>query len=201
MRRSKVAVAALLLVLIPAAGTLAGDAEDCTNFEALLKTDPARTVAACRRLADQDIAQAQYYLGIMYDLGQGVPQDYAEAAKWYRKAAEQNLAEAQAQLGRLYHLGQGVPRNDAEAVKWFRKAADEGVAEALWALGLVYRRGFGVPQDYVQAHMWFNLGAARGHPAAPRFRSEVEKLMAPDQIAEAQRLAREWMAAHPNLPR
>jgi TPR repeat protein len=64
-----------------------GDVEDGRNAEALLKADSSRAVSACRRLADQGDALAQFSLGFMYDNGQGVLQDYAEAAKWYRKAA------------------------------------------------------------------------------------------------------------------
>ena len=58
--------------------------------------------------------------------GQGVPQDYAEAVKWYRKAADQGYAAAQTNLGLMYAHGQGVPQDYVEAVKWYRKAADQG---------------------------------------------------------------------------
>ena len=60
----------------------------------------------------------------MYAKGQGVPQDYAEALKWYRLAAEQGNANAQDNLGVMYANGHGVPQDDAEAVKWYRLAAD-----------------------------------------------------------------------------
>ena len=53
-----------------------------------------------RPLADQGDATAQYDLGLMYAKGQGVPQDYAEAVKWFRKAADQGDASAQYNLGR-----------------------------------------------------------------------------------------------------
>jgi TPR repeat protein len=61
---------------------------------------------------------AQYNLGLMYGKGWGVPQDYAEAAKWYRRAAEQGYAKAQYNLGVMYYNGEGVPQDYAEAVKW-----------------------------------------------------------------------------------
>ena len=73
---------------------------------------------------------AQYNLGVMYDTGEGVPKDYAEAAKWYRKAAEQGHAVAQFNLGVMYADGEGVSKNDAEAVKWFRQAAEQGHLDA-----------------------------------------------------------------------
>ncbi|WP_277600823.1 tetratricopeptide repeat protein [Eikenella corrodens] len=55
-------------------------------------------------LAEQGNADAQYNLGVMYDNGQGVRQDYAEAARWYRKAAEQGYAKAQYNLGSMYYI-------------------------------------------------------------------------------------------------
>ena len=66
----------------------------------------------------------------MYNNGQGVPQDYQEAARWYRKAAEQGNANAQYNLGIMYYNGRGVPEDDSEAVRWFKKAAAQGYANA-----------------------------------------------------------------------
>ena len=56
----------------------------------------------------------------MYENGQGVAQNYAEAVKWYRKAAEQGYAEAQFNLGVMYETGEGVAQDYAEALKWYR---------------------------------------------------------------------------------
>ena len=85
--------------------------------------------------AEQGDAEAQSALGIMYDLGEGVPEDDAEAVKWYRKAAEQGNADAQCNLGIMYDLGEGVPEDDAEAAKWFRKAAEQGEGSVyLWRI-------------------------------------------------------------------
>ena len=143
-------------------------------------------------LAEQGAAVAQYFLGLMYYKGQGVPQDYAEAAKWYRQAAEQGLAEAQSNLGVMYDQGKGVHQDFAEAVKWYRKSAEYGDAWAQTFLGFAYVFGQGVPQDYVQAHLWFSLAAAQGDQGAAEARDTVARRMTPEQIAEAQRLAREW---------
>jgi hypothetical protein len=99
----------------------------------------------------------------------------------------------------MYFTGQGVLQDYAEAGKWYRKAADQGFAEAQFNLGKMYYRGQGVPKDYVLAHMWFNLATSR-YPASEKekrewaeiFRDLAAYKMAPAQIAEAQRLAREW---------
>jgi TPR repeat protein len=58
----------------------------------------------------------------------------------------------------------------------------------------MFYKGEGVTQDSIQAHMWFNLAAARGHKNGPKGRNFVAKRMTPAQIAEAQRLARQWLA-------
>ncbi len=122
--------------------------------------------------------------------------DYATALRLMRPLAEQGDAAAQSNLGVMYDTGQGVPQDDAEAVKWFRLAAEQGDATAQYNLGVMYGKGQGVPQDYVQAYMWFDLAAARFSASeaegAVKGRDFVASKMTPAQIAEAQRLAREW---------
>ena len=84
-------------------------------------------------------------------------------------------------------------------MRWYRLAAEQGDASAQFNLGVTYDNG--VAQDYVQAHMWFNLAASqRGSPFYVSSRDSVANLMTPDDISEAQRLAREWDAAHPRDP-
>ena len=152
--------------------------------------------AEARRIFEQD-AFNQVILGVMYENGKGVPQDYAEAVRWYRLAAEQGNALGQGKLGNMYFGGLGVPQDYVEAVKWYRLVAEQGNADAQFTLGLMYENGWGVPQDYVLAHMWFNLAAAQGDATAVANRDIAAKKMTPAQIAEAQQLAREWKAAHP----
>ena len=98
--------------------------------------------------------------------GRGVPQDYAEAMKWYRKAADQGHARAQFNLGIMYYDYKGVRQNYAEAMKWYRKAADQGHARAQFNLGLMYYDGKGVPQNYAEnyaeAMKWFRKAAEQG---------------------------------------
>ncbi len=158
--------------------------------------DYATALRLLRPLAEQGFAHAQAGLGIIYYNGKGVPQNHAEAAKWYRKAAEQGHADAQINLGLMYDLGEGVPQDDAEAVKWYCKAAEHGDVDAQINLGGMYANGDGVRQDYVSAYMWFTLGAAQGQENAPKGLDIVGNKMTSDQIAEALRMACEWMAKH-----
>jgi uncharacterized protein len=146
-----------------------------------------------RPLVDQGDAGAQDILAIMYFVGQGVPQNRAEAVRLYRLAAEQGNAHSQDALGFVYLDGIVVQRDVSEAAKWFRKAADQDNIDAQFNLGEMYELGNGVPQDYVLAYMWFSLVATHGtRPYALRGRDRVAQQMSPEQIAEAQKLAREW---------
>ena len=114
-----------------------------------------------------------------------------------RARAEQGDASAQHNLGVVHDYGQGVPQDDAEAARWYRLAADQGLALAQVNLGVRYENGRGVPQDYIEAHMWFNLAVAQssGEDRGRRVRNRdlVAAEMTAEQIAEAQRLAREWV--------
>ena len=78
---------------------------------------------------DQGAADTQFNLGVRYNNGEGVRQDYAEAVKWYRLAAEQGNADAQYNLGVLYDNGERVRQDHTEAVKWYRLAADQSSRE------------------------------------------------------------------------
>jgi TPR repeat protein len=109
-----------------------------------------------------------------------------------RAAVEQGEAWAQFNLGVTYEFGKGVPQDYAEAAKWYRLAAEQGYALAQSNLGGMYGNGKGVPQDDILAHMWSNLAAAQGNAGATKNRDILAGLMTREQIAEAQRLAREW---------
>ncbi len=77
-------------------------------------------------------------------------------------------------------------------MRLYRLAANQGYALAQNNLGVMYAKGQGVPQDYVQASMWFNLSMALGNQTAATYRYRAAALMTPAQIAEAEKLAREW---------
>ncbi|KAF9106097.1 hypothetical protein BGX29_010559, partial [Mortierella sp. GBA35] len=73
---------------------------------------------------------AQLNIGILYEDGRGVPQDYSQAMDWYSKAADQGDAVAQYCVGNLFYHGLGVPQDYSQAMEWCRKAADQGNTSA-----------------------------------------------------------------------
>jgi uncharacterized protein len=184
---------ALILSLSHAAPVAAGPFEDFKDGGAAYgRGDYTTAMRLWRPLADQGDPYAQTNLGRMYANGQGVPQDYAAAASWYRKAADQGDVYAQYNLGILYANGRGVQQNYADAVNWYRKAADQGFASAQFNLGDMHYNGRGVPQDNIIAYMWFDLAAAQGKEKAASNRDITARRMTSAQIAEAQKLTREW---------
>ena len=128
-----------------------------------------------------------------------------------KERAEQGDREAQCKLGFMYAKGEGVPQDYREAVRWLRLAADQGDAMAQGQLGRMYAEGEGVPKDLILAYMWCSLALRYNEvfhshltgdtmqkmrnfidEISHRERDELEKLMTREQIAEAQRLAREF---------
>ena len=83
---------------------------------------------------------------------------------------------------------------DVDALMQFETDAKQGRADALYNLGLAYSTGQGVGVDYVAAHKWFNLAAMKGSEIAKSWRAQISREMDFGQIAEAQRLAREWLS-------
>ncbi len=175
-----------------------GDAEAQNNLGIMYQEgqgvpqDYAEALRLFRNAADQRYAAAQRSLGNTYKDGRGVPQDDGQAAKWLRLAADQGDAVAQFSLGVMYDIGKGVPQSDGEAAKLYRNAAERGLVQAQSVLGVMYEIGRSVPQDYVLAHMWLNLAAAQGYQDAVKNRDYLATQMTPAQIADAQKLAREW---------
>jgi TPR repeat protein len=141
------------------------------------KTAKAYRDKTARRLSSAQINAAMNKLGVMYSKGDGVVQDYKEAAKLYRKAAEQGVATAQYNLGKMYIDGKGVEKDYKEAAKWFCKAAEKGdekhikgcldfvgrgSVETQFKLGKMFQQGQGVAQDDNKAARWICGAAEKG---------------------------------------
>lgn len=135
-------------------------------FALLGLTLKANNLASRLKEAEGGDAIAQFNLGRMYALGEGVEKNEAEGVKWYEKAAEQGLVEAQYALGLSYLYGSGVPSNPAQSIKWFTKSAELGYATAQYSLGLIYYQGKGVHPDKVAAAKWHAMAAKQGYAPA-----------------------------------
>ncbi len=125
-----------------------------------------RPTAEIKAKAAGGDAESQFELGRLYDRGETVPQNSAEAAKWFRKAAEQGHAKAQYNLAVSYEQGEGVAQDRAEAAKWYRKAAEQNIARAQFSLGACYEDGAGVAKDAAAALQWYRKAAEQNYAPA-----------------------------------
>ncbi len=122
----------IAVLLLSAGGALSSDFQN--GRDAYDRDDYATALREWVPLAKQGNSDAQFFLGVMYQKGLGVPKNSVVSMKWYRLAAEQGDADAQYEMGRLYHhgiehrgttLGYKIRRNKL-AVKWYRMAAAQG---------------------------------------------------------------------------
>ena len=111
-------------------------------------------------------AMAQYLLAKRYTKGEGVPQDYGQAAKFMKQAAERGCAYAQNDLGTLYAKGLGVPQDFQTAAQWYRRAAEQGDYLGQYSLGLSYLQGRGLARDPVEALVWLKRAARQNQTDA-----------------------------------
>ena len=122
--------------------------------------------AILKPIAEDGNANAQTMLGLMYDSGEGVSLDSAEAANWFRLAAEQGHPIAQVNLGSMKFEGRGTSQSYQSAAYWFSKAAEQGNVRAQLNLGVCYANGQGVIRDYLSAARWFEAAAIQGDVTA-----------------------------------
>ncbi|UCE89153.1 MAG: sel1 repeat family protein, partial [Pseudomonadota bacterium] len=108
-------------------------------------------------------AEAQFFLGLIYDNGHEVARDAAVAASWYRRAARAGHQQAQHNLAVAYAEGDGVAPNPRRAIALWRQAARQGSVDAQYNLGVVYALGkYGVGQDLRKAQWWWRMAAISG---------------------------------------
>ena len=158
MRNLTATICLTITVLLGSAG-VSWSADFQKGLAAAQRGDFATALREWTPLAEQGDATAQNNLGVMYDKGEGVPQDDKTAVKWWTLAAEQGYASAQYNLGVMYANGEGVPQDDKTAVKWWTLAAEQGYASAQYNLGVMYANGEGVPQDDKTAVKWSAPGS------------------------------------------
>jgi TPR repeat protein len=182
---------AVLLVLVSLLTSPAVAQNYVKAFNAYLRGDYELAERGFRPLAERGNVLAQYKLGLMYNRGEGVQQDFGEAVRWFHRAASQGYAPAQRSLAIKYEKGQGAKRSYGEAVRWYRHGAEQGDATSQYRLGRMYVMGRGVRRNFVEAVALFRLAAAQGIEDAGVAHDAVAAKLSPQQLADAERKSRE----------
>jgi TPR repeat protein len=163
----------ILLVILASVstGACAGlqearDAYEKQNYKLLLQE--------LRPLVNKRVPEAMFYIGLLYDNGEGVIQDSTKAKEWYQRAAILGYAPAQTNLGWVFQMGTSTPLSDKEAAAWYFKAANQGYAPAQYDVGLLFYAGRGgIPKDPREAAAWFHKAAEQGYAPAQKGLAEL----------------------------
>lgn len=157
--------------------------------------DYARGAELICGAADKGEINAQFSCGAIYSEGKGLPQDEAKALDYWQKASDQGHIGSTNFLGQAYKIGKGVNVDPAKAFEYFSITADLGNAMGLFEVALALEGGIGTEVDKIQAYTYANIAAARAHPDGPALRDRLEAELNSDEIAQAQKTARDWIAA------
>jgi hypothetical protein len=177
-----------LIAILTLAGLCAGQASPA---------QPKHTKAEISQMMDSATAgdaKAQTALGQAYADGNGVPQNFELALKWFHKAADQGNGEAENEIGVMYRTGSGVEQSKEEAVQWYREAARQGNGRAMYNLGAAYYNGDGVNTDEATAYAWFSLGKDAGDKNASDAVARMDKELRPYTLNDGLKLIGEMYA-------
>lgn len=111
----------------------------------------------------------------MYEPGGRLPENLAEAARWWNMVAQRGDAQAQVRIANKFLEGQGVPKDYAQARHLCRQAAEQNDIRAEFCLGMIYDRGLGVDRDPKEARKWYELAAVKGHLQATKSLAVMEE--------------------------
>jgi TPR repeat protein len=170
-------------------------AEDQPSYRAHVNSGYAHAAKIVTAAAKGEAA-ARFELGMLHEKGEVLAQNHKEAAKWFHLSADEGYAPAQLYLGLLYLSGKGVDRDYGQAVRYLTLAAEQNEADAQFLLGGIYFGDTVVPHNYVESYKWFRLASIKGNGESQNPLDSVSKRMSPQQVAEAERLIREFNHTH-----
>ncbi len=145
-------------------------------------------------LADAGDARAQSNIGVMYDNGNVVAEDKAEALRWFALSAEGGFPQGQFNLAQKYAGGEGVEQSWTTASRWYQAAARQGHPESQMALMQIYFYGNGVTQDSAFAYMWMVIAAEAGFENAVNNLADLEGRVGKESAARGRAMAAKCMA-------
>ena len=146
-----------------------------------------------KKAAEAGSAEGAFNVGIMYLQGEGVAPNEKEAIQWLRRAADQHSVPAAARLGAMAAMEKGGLKPGSDCTRWLRIAAEAGDGTSMLNLGMVLFHGIGAQPDFLEAYMWFTLASQRGSVDG---RAGLRPRMTEEQVAEAEKRAAAWNAAH-----
>ncbi len=140
-------------------------------------------------LANAGHAEAQFFLALIYERGNGVQVDHKEAVRWYTQSALGGWSDSMFNLGQKYYKGQGVPADNTKAADLFFLVATTGDPDGQWAFGVLVAEGEGRQKDLIEGCAWLMLAANQGHDGGKQELQKLSQQMSPPQMGDAQAAA------------
>ena len=157
-------ISAILLLSVSLTTAIAAPIDDAiTLFD---RQDYLRALEGLRPLGQAGDPVAQYYLGLIFEKGLGVPANPSIAIQWYERGAEQGHADSQNNLGVIYLNGPASLRQSEKAKSWLQQAAEQGHLIAQMNLAYAYLNAVGFAKNDALALKWYGEAARRDHAAA-----------------------------------
>lgn len=157
--------------------------------EFLSNGDYPNALPVLMNLAKAGHVEAQFFLGLMYERGNGVQANATESVRWYTQSALGGWSDSMFNLGQKYYKGQGVPTDNAKAADLFFLVATTGDPDGQWAFGVLVSEGQGRQQDTIEGYAWLLLAANQGHEEAQKELQQRSQQMTQAQIGDAQAVA------------
>lgn len=170
------------LVQAPATGDASKPDDLSAANEAYEHEHYADALAIYQPAAERGNSEAQFYMGLMYLRGLGLPQDYGKAIGWFRKSAAQGEVGSEVNIGVMYENGFGVEKDDRKALDFYRKAAEAGSATAQYNVGAMYLYGRGTAPDRTEALKWFGKAAEQGSDEAKQALADTRAAIAASPV-------------------
>lgn len=160
------------------------------GHQAYVSGEYGKAARIWKPLAEQGIAQAQFYLSNLYARGEGVEKDPVAALSWLTRSARAGYPAAQFNLGNRFFKGLWVKQDYGKAREWWGKAAEQKVARAAHNIGGLYYQGTGVEKNIAEALRWYRRAADGGSIESKVVLAKLESRgRAPSGVHQAQKAA------------
>lgn len=147
--------------------------------------DKAKAASYFRKCANSGLKHCQWRLGVMLDMGEGVPANLDEAFSLLSASAAQGYSDAYVSLGVMHAMGRGTPVDYAKSMESYRTGARLGEAHGFFGVGVLYNLGQGVLRDPVEAVAWFLIAHFEGDTQAKAAADRLTKDMSQPDFEKA----------------
>jgi hypothetical protein len=155
--------------------------------------DKVRAAEHFRKCADAGLKHCQWRLGVMLDVGDGIPTNVGDAFNYLSASARQEYGLAHASLGLMYATGRGTVVDYKKSMESYRTAARLGEAHGFFGVGVLYNLGQGVPKDRLRSFAWFLVAHFQGDEQGQKAMDNVGKDFSEDELKQAVEIANEIM--------